>query len=142
MADDTPDVDALAASLVSAKEQIEAAADALDDAKRAYAKIEAQMLEALSAADKTLVKSGARYVSTKTTHRWSLPKEGRDEVIQLLKTHKPDLVKETVHPASLNKAAEQQRTADAPAPWWAEVGDKLTYATTTAVRVTKSKPKK
>jgi len=141
MSDPTTDVDALAAQLVSAKEQVEAAKDALSDAKRAYQEIEAQMAEVMETAGEELVKSGERYVSLRTTHRWSVPKENKQALVSALKAHRPDVVKETVHTATLNKLAEQMRTADAPEAWWSEVDELLSMSTSTAVKVTKSKPR-
>ncbi len=141
MADPVTNVEQLGASLVSAKEQMEAAKSALDDAKRAYEALEAQMVDAMAAAGESLMKSGERYVSVRTTHRWAVPKESKDAVLGLLKTHRPDMVKETVHPASLNKLAEEMRTADAPLAWWGDVDDLLTMSSATAVKVTKAKPK-
>ncbi len=141
MTDKATDVDQLAASLVSAKEQMEAASSALDEAKKAYAAIEAQVAEAMGAGGQTMLKAGGRYVSMQTTHRWSVPKDNRDAVVALFKTHKPDIVKETVHPATLNKLAEENRTAETPTAWWPEISGLLSMSSSTAVKVTKSKPK-
>jgi len=141
MSDAPTDVDTLAAQLVSAKEQMEAAKGALDTAKRAYEQLEAQVAEAMGAAGSDVLKSGERYVSVRTSHRWSVPKESQQAVVGLLKTHRPDIVKETVHTATLNKLAEQMRTAEAPEAWWGEVGGLLTMSTSTAVKVTKAKPR-
>jgi hypothetical protein len=141
MTDQTTDVEQLAASLVNAKEQMEVAKDALDDAKRAYGKLEAQMAEAMATADKTVLKASGRFVSVRTTYRWSVPKESKEAVVGLLKTHRPDMVKETVHSATLNKLAEEMRTAEAPLAWWGEVDGLLSMSASTAVKVTKSKPK-
>jgi hypothetical protein len=58
MTDQSTDIELLGASLVSAKEEIEAAKDALDDAKRAYGKLEAQVAEAMETAGQTLLKAG------------------------------------------------------------------------------------
>lgn len=141
MIDQGTDVEQLAAALVSAKEEMEAAKEALDDAKRAYGKLEVQMADAMASADKTLLKASGRFVSVRTTHRWSVPKESKDALVGLLKTHRPDMVKETVHSATLNKVAEEMRTAETPLPWWGEVNSLLLMSTSTAVKVTKSKPK-
>jgi len=141
MTDQATDVEQLAASLVSAKEEMEAAKSALDDAKRAYDALDAQMVEAMVAAGQSSLKAGGRYVSVRTSHRWSVPKESKDAVLDLFKTHRPDMVKETVHPASLNKLADEMRTAEAPLAWWGDVDKLLSMTSSTAVRVTKAKPK-
>jgi hypothetical protein len=77
----------------------------------------------------------------RTSRRWSVPKDSKDAVIGLLKTHRPDIVKETVHAGTLNKLAEEMRTAEAPLEWWGEVDGLLSMSSSTAVKVTKSKPK-
>ena len=141
MADDPTSLEDLASALVAAKETMEAAKVALDEAKDAYARLEAQLLQA-AADDQQPVRASGRYVSVHTTHRWSVPKDQKEAVLSLLKEHRPDLVKETVHPATLNKVAEQMRTSDAPEPWWADVGALLDMKATTAVKVTKAKPRK
>ena len=141
MTDQATEMEQLAASLVSAKEQMEAAKKELDAAKKAYGILEAQMAEAMATADLSLVKAAGRFVSVRTSHRWSVPKENKDAVTELFKAHRPDVVKETVHPATLNKLAEEMRTAEAPLPWWPEVDGLLSMSSSTAVKVTKSKPK-
>jgi len=140
MTDQSTDADQLAASLVSAKEAVEAAKGALDDAKRAYGKIEAQMAEAMETTGQTVLKAGGRFVSVRTSRRWSVPKGSSEAVIGLLKTHRPGVVKETVHAATLNKLAEEMLKAEAPAEWWGEVDGLLSMSSSTAVKVTKSKP--
>lgn len=141
MTDQPTDVERLAASLVHAKEKMEEAKASLDDAKRAYGLIETEMVEAMATAGETLVKAEGRFVNVRTSHRWSVPKENQDAVVGLLKAHRPEIVKETVHAATLNKLAEEMRTAEAPSDWWADVDGLLSMSSTSAVKVTKTKPK-
>jgi len=141
MSDEATTVEQLAESLVSAKEKMEVAKSALDEAKKAYDEIGAQIAEAMAAKETNLVKAGGRYVSLRSTHRWSIPKDHSSAVVDLLKIHKAELVKETVHAGTLNKLAESMRVSDTPEPWWGDLNALLTDTVSTAVKVTKSKPK-
>ncbi len=135
-------IEELTAQAVAAQEKVDEAKATLKAAEDVLAGLEEELGAALAASGETQVKAAERYVTLSVTHRWSVPKESSDNLLAALKTHQPDLVKESVHSSTLNKFANEMNARDDAPSWWAEVKALLVEKTSQAVRITKSKPKK
>lgn len=138
---DTMPIATLAAALVATKAKVDAAKAALAVVEKEAELIEEKLVAAMRAANTESVQESGRHVTLKTTHAWSILDDEKARAIALLKEHAPGLVKETVHPASLAKWANEVMSAKSPAAFWTDVRPLLEERVTTRLSVTKSKPR-
>ena len=141
-ADSSNEIEALAGSLVTAKEEVDKAKAALKKAEDAYAEIEGKVAIAMQGAGTDQLKAEGRFVTLKVTERWAIAKAHVTDAVALFKEHEPTLVKESVHAATLTKFAKEMSGQDSPPAWWAQAEGMLDKKSSSEVRVTKTKPKK
>jgi hypothetical protein len=120
----------------SAKKIMDAATDSFNEAKSALA---SAMVEA-GTSNTTL---DGRKFATKTKVTWKTRSAHKDDLLALLRTEAPEVVKESVHAATLNKFMtdkEKEWSDDAP-EWWGTAQEYVERLEDTALSVTKTKSK-
>lgn len=121
----------------SAKGVLDAATDALNTAKSALA---SAMVE--SETPKTTYEG--RKFATSTKISWKTRSKHKDELLSLLRTEAPQVVKESVHAATLNKFMndKEKEWSDEGPEWWGTAREYIERLEDTVLSVTKTKAKK
>lgn len=138
------DIDELATSVIQAQEAHDAAKKVLDDAKGALATAKEALAKAMVDSETPKLSHEGRKFATNTKVSWKTRSAHKDDLLVLLKAEAPDVVKESVHAATLNKFMndKEKEWSDAGPEWWGRAREFVERNEETVLSITKSKAKK
>lgn len=137
-------IDELCTSVIQAQEAHDAAKATLDDAKSALNAAKEALAKAMVESETPKKTHEGRKFATSTKVSWKTRSAHKDDLLVLLKAEAPEVVKESVHAATLNKFMndkEKEWQAEGP-EWWGKARDYVERSEDTVLSITKTKAKK
>jgi hypothetical protein len=137
-------IDELCTSVIQAQEAHDAAKAALDDAKKALNTAKEALSKAMVESETPKKTYEGRKFATSTKVSWKTRSKHKDDLLSLLKTEAPEVVKESVHAATLNKFMndKEKEWSDAGPEWWGQARDFVERLEDTVLSITKTRAKK
>jgi len=121
-----PPVADLAAKLLETRDRRDALKATLGAVDLEVAAAESELATAMTAAGLRSFEHRGRALVPRLRETWSSRPGRQAEVVAILKAHIPSIVRETVHPATLNRFLGDRRAELATSSWWASLEPCLT----------------
>jgi len=134
-----PSVELLCESVLKARDSRDSAKSVLDKAEKEVAAAEKALIEAMVDIGQDSASFGEKNFATKHKIAWKAESSHKDAIIKLLRVEAPEVVKESVHAATLNKFMNERSsewTNDGPS-WWADLCGWVARQESTTLSVTK-----
>lgn len=136
-------IDELCAAVVKTQEARDSAKKALDEATESLNEAKSTLASAMVEAGTSKTTLDGRKFATKTKISWKTRSAHKDDLLTLLRTEAPEVVKESVHAATLNKfmSDKEKEWSDDGPEWWGTAREYVERIEDTALSVTKTKTK-
>jgi len=137
-------VDELCTTVIQAQEAHDAAKKVFDEAKKALEEAKKALTGAMVESETPKTTYEGRKFATSVKVSWKARSAHKDELLVLLKTAAPEVVKESVHAATLNKFMndKEKEWSDAGPEWWGTARAYVERSEDTVLSITKTKAKK
>jgi len=137
-------VDELCTTVIQAQEAHDAAKKILDDAKKVLEDAKKALTSAMVETETPKKTYEGRKFATSTKVSWKTRSAHKDDLLTLLKSEAPEVVKESVHAATLNKFMndKEKEWSDTGPEWWGTARDYVERTEDTVLSITKTKAKK
>ncbi|MBL4846582.1 MAG: hypothetical protein JKY65_13735 [Planctomycetes bacterium] len=136
-------IDELCTTVIAAQEARDSAKSTLDDATGALNEAKSALASAMVEAETAKTTFDGRKFATNTKVSWKTRSKHKDDLLSLLRTEAPEVVKESVHSATLNKfmnEKEKEWSEEGP-EWWTTARDYVERLEDTVLSITKTKAK-
>jgi hypothetical protein len=138
-----PSIEELCDALLAARDARDAAKAALDRADETYGAAEKALVDAMVDVGQDKATHAGMTFATKHKVSWKAAPAEQDGLIRVLRAEAPEVVKETVHAATLTKFMNEheQEYGDGGPGWWKQVLHMVKRSEATVLSLTKSRKK-
>jgi hypothetical protein len=136
-------IEELCTSVLTAQDARDGAKKTLDEATEALNAAKSALASAMVDAGTAKTALDGRKFATSTKISWKTRSAHKDDLLSLLRTEAPQVVKESVHAGTLNKFMNEKEKewSEGGPEWWTKARDYVERSEDTVLSITKSKTK-
>ena len=134
-------IEQLCEAVLAAQDKRDAAKSVYEKADKAFTDVQEELTAAMVDIGQDKASFGEKNFATRIKVTWKQDAAAKDAVLKLLKAEAPEVVKESVHSATLSKFMTDRDSefGDSGPAWWARLRESVQKTETTALSITKKK---